>query len=137
MTSIVLNTPALTLTSLLVGVVNSGGCGCDWACLGRVGAWRLTAAVGACTALVLPVLAVAAPASSTGVTLLVATTGSDSGNCQVTACASVGYALSRAPSGATISVRRGHVRRGRAHTSGAGHDPRRGIRGHGHRCCHG
>ena len=35
MTSIALITPALTLTRLLVGVVDSGGCGCDWACFGQ------------------------------------------------------------------------------------------------------
>ena len=66
--------------------------------------WGRTAVVGVCSASVLWALVPAAPGWAAGVTLLVTTTGSDTGNCQATACASVGYALSEAPAGATISV---------------------------------
>lgn len=46
------------------------------------------------------------PASATGTVLYVATTGHDSGNCQaqISPCATISYAITQAPSGATIDV---------------------------------
>jgi LPXTG-motif cell wall-anchored protein len=68
---------------------------------------RVVSWLAAGTAVVAPLLvvvSVATPASAAGVTLLVSKSGTDAGDCRVNPCASVGYALSQAPSGATISV---------------------------------
>lgn len=53
--------------------------------------------------LVAPGVATATP----GGTLFVSTTGTDHGSCRVNACRTIGYALSQATSGATISVSAG------------------------------
>jgi len=46
----------------------------------------------------------ASPADASGVTLSVTLSGHDVGNCQVSACATVGYALTQGASGDTINV---------------------------------
>jgi|GEM_PF-3097670 len=46
----------------------------------------------------------AVPAGASGTTLSVSTTGTDSGNCQSSPCATIGYALTQGASGDTIDV---------------------------------
>src|ERR1700733_12316176 len=49
----------------------------------------------------------AQPAAAVGVTLTVATTGTDTGNCVGSSCATLGYALSQAAAGDIIMIQPG------------------------------
>src|ERR1019366_10647223 len=49
----------------------------------------------------------AQPAGAATTTLTVATTGTDSGNCQISNCATLGYALSKAAAGDIIMIQPG------------------------------
>src|SRR5690242_12761042 len=68
--------------------------------------WGWMARLGGGLATVAAVVLSASPASATGTTPYVATTGTDTGNCQTQSspCQTIGYALNQAPSGATIQV---------------------------------
>ncbi len=87
-------------------------CGCEHRRTGWRfgGAHRLAvvaAAAGALVATVAGSALVAVTPAAAASTLTVSTSGTDTGNCQVTACATLGYALSQAGSGDTITVNPG------------------------------